>query len=146
MAALLSHLDRFQALNEQQTQEAGEFRGIITVATTQNLHNLHPAILGLGRLELHVAVPLPNEGQRQQIWTAYFARLPFDVDNSVDVLVQRLAENSAGELLVEQRLSRDCFSQPMFETNAFLPPSSLCVTNISTLTRLVGCGNRQCMS
>ena len=58
--ALLNELDGFSAK-----------KGVITIAATNRLQDLDPALVRPGRFDRHVAVPLPNKEERLEILDLY---------------------------------------------------------------------------
>ena len=60
LTALLNELDGFSAK-----------KGVITIAATNRLQDLDPALVRPGRFDRHVAVPLPNKEERLQILELY---------------------------------------------------------------------------
>ena len=60
LTALLNELDGFSAK-----------KGVITIAATNRLQDLDPALVRPGRFDIHVAVPLPNKEERLQILELY---------------------------------------------------------------------------
>lgn len=60
LTALLNELDGFSAK-----------KGVITIAATNRLQDLDPALVRPGRFDRHVAVPLPNKEERLEILELY---------------------------------------------------------------------------
>ena len=60
LTALLNELDGFSAK-----------KGVITIAATNRLQDLDPALVRPGRFDRHVAVPLPNKEERLEILDLY---------------------------------------------------------------------------
>ena len=60
LTALLNELDGFSAK-----------KGVITIAATNRLQDLDPALIRPGRFDRHVAVPLPNKEERLEILELY---------------------------------------------------------------------------
>ena len=60
LTALLNELDGFSAK-----------KGVITIAATNRLQDLVPALVRPGRFDRHVAVPLPNKEERLEILDLY---------------------------------------------------------------------------
>lgn len=87
LTALLNELDGFSAKS-----------GIITIAATNRLKDLDPALIRPGRFDRHVAVPLPDREERLDILKLYADGKKISSDVSINALADRTIDFSPSEL------------------------------------------------
>ncbi|HEY5596152.1 MAG TPA: CDC48 family AAA ATPase [Candidatus Bipolaricaulota bacterium] len=84
---LLSELDGLEGLH-----------GVTVIGATNRKDSLDPALLRPGRLELHLALDLPDDEDRQAILAVHTRRLPLASDVSVETLAQQTPGFSGAQL------------------------------------------------
>ncbi|EHL18326.1 ATP-dependent metallopeptidase HflB [Peptoanaerobacter stomatis] len=87
LTALLNELDGFSAKN-----------GVITIAATNRLQDLDPALVRPGRFDRQVAVPLPNKEERIQILDLYKEGKKMSPSIDIDKLAAKTIDFSPSEL------------------------------------------------
>lgn len=87
LTALLNELDGFSAKN-----------GVITIAATNRLEDLDPALVRPGRFDRQVAVPLPNKEERKQILELYAKTKKLSSEIDIDKLAAKTIDFSPSEL------------------------------------------------
>lgn len=87
LTALLNELDGFSAKN-----------GVITIAATNRLQDLDPALVRPGRFDRQVAVPLPNKEERIQILNLYKEGKKMSPSIDIDKLAAKTIDFSPSEL------------------------------------------------
>lgn len=87
LTALLNELDGFSAKN-----------GVITIAATNRLEDLDPALVRPGRFDRQVSVPLPNKEERKEILDLYAKGKKMSSDISIQKLADKTIDFSPSEL------------------------------------------------
>ena len=87
LTALLNELDGFSAK-----------KGVITIAATNRLQDLDPALVRPGRFDRHVAVPLPNKEERTQILNLYKDGKKLSSSIDIEKLAAKTIDFSPSEL------------------------------------------------
>lgn len=87
LTALLNELDGFSAKN-----------GVITIAATNRLEDLDPALVRPGRFDRQVSVPLPNKEERKDILDLYAKGKKMSSDISIQKLADKTIDFSPSEL------------------------------------------------
>lgn len=87
LTALLNELDGFSAKN-----------GVITIAATNRLQDLDPALVRPGRFDRHVAVPLPNKEERIKILELYKEGKKISSEIDIEKLASKTIDFSPSEL------------------------------------------------